>query len=360
MSQFRQQPTKSLKAKYRFRRTVVAGFLVFLLLVAIAFTQRAQLRNLYDGLLGRDYQGSGTGSVTLVIAQGESGLGVASDLAKLGVVKNSDVIYRLIVAENTVFYPGTYLLREQMSSAAALAALKDPKSLKVNRVTIKEGLRITNVLAQLASASGRPVSQFTSAAKDLAALGIPATEPSAEGYLFPATYSFDPALTAHQILKQMVARTYQELEHFGVAEADRHKVLTLASIVQKEARQHDDFYKVSRVFQNRLAIGMPLQSDATVSYGSGGTTVTTTNAERASNNGYNTYVHTGLPVGPIGGPGSLAIDAALHPASGSWLYFCAVNLKTGETVFSTTVAEHEQAVAKFRTWIQANPGWNGN
>lgn len=348
------------RRKYRRRRGFVVAVVLVLALVVVGITQRGQLRAAYDGLLGRDYPGPGTGSATLVITSGESGIGVASDLAKLGVVKNSDVVYRLIVAQNTTFYPGTYQLKLQMSSSQALAAIADPTSLKVNRITIKEGLRIGTVLSQLATATGKPLSAFTAAAKDLTALGIPSGEPSADGYLFPATYSFDPSLTAHQILQQMVDRTYQELDSYGVSIADRHRVLTLASMIQKEARQHDDFYKVSRVFQNRLAAGMLLQSDATVSYGSGGTTVTTTDAERASTNGYNTYVHTGLPIGPIGGAGSLAIDAALHPAAGSWLYFCAINLATGQTVFSTTVAQHDVAVAQFRAWIQANPGWNGN
>lgn len=345
--------------KYLRRRLGVVALLVIVALALVAFSNRAQLRTVYDQILGRDFAGPGSGSVTLVIDAGESGVSVASDLEKLGVVKNSDIVYRLIIAENTVFYPGSYRLKLGMSSQQALDAIKDPASLQVNRVTIKEGLRLGDTLRQLAAATGKSVSDFEAAAKDLSALGVPSSAPNADGYLFPATYAFDPGLSAQQILKQMVDRAYQELDHFGVAVADRHRVLTLASIIQKEARQSQDFYKVSRVFTNRLKIGMLLQSDATVSYGSGGTTVTTTAAERASQNGYNTYVHSGLPIGPIGGPGSMAIDAALHPVAGSWIYFCAVNLKTGETVFSTTAAEHSAAVAKWRAWMAANPGWNG-
>ncbi|MEN9715392.1 MAG: hypothetical protein RJA35_859 [Actinomycetota bacterium] len=346
--------------KFIRRRISMVVVLLLIALIGVAFMNRARLHGVYDQLLGRDFAGPGTGSVTLVINSGESGVGVASDLEKLGVVKNSDIAYRLIVAENVIFYPGSYRLKLQMSSQQAIDAIQNPASLLVDKVTVKEGLRLSNTLKVLADATGKPLSDFEAAAKDLAGLGIPSSAPNADGYLFPATYSFDPSLSAHQILKQMVDRTYQELDRYGVAVANRHKVLTLASMIQKEARQTQDFYKVSRVFTNRLNIGMKLQSDATVSYGSGGTTVTTTNAERASQNGYNTYVHSGLPIGPIGGAGSLAIDAALHPASGSWLYFCAINLKTGETVFSTTEAEHAAAVAKWRAWMQANPGWNGN
>jgi len=157
----------------------------------------------------------------------------------------------------------------------------------------------------------------------------------------------------------MIIRMQAEMKKFGVPVSDTHRVLTLASIIQKEARITEDFYKVSRVFLNRIEIGMLLQSDATVSYGSGGTTVTTTDAERADPNGYNTYVHPGLPVGPIGAPGSVAIDAALNPASGDWIYFCAVNLKTGETVFSNTYAGHAKAVKQWQQWMRDNPGWNG-
>jgi UPF0755 protein len=100
---------------------------------------------------------------------------------------------------------------------------------------------------------------------------------------------------------------------------------------------------------------MHLQSDATVSYGVNGTTVSTTDAERANDNPYNTYLYPGLPVGPISAPGSVAIDAALHPVSGKWLYFCTINLETGETVFSDTWSQHERAVAQWQAWMKDHP-----
>ena len=131
----------------------------------------------------------------------------------------------------------------------------------------------------------------------------------------------------------------------------------LASIVQREAGSNlEDFPKVARVFQNRLDQGMNLESDATVAYGTGNThTVWTTDAERAdASNLYNTYANPGLPVGPIGNPGDVAINAAIHPADGPWLFFVPVNLATGETVFSTTVDEHEAAVAQLQEWCAAS------
>ncbi len=346
-------------AKFRRRRFWLLAVVLVLVLAATAFFNRSAIRNYFDELGGNDFAGAGHGKVSLVVSDGETGESVAREMVDLGVVKNFTKIYGLIIDREQVFYPGTYELRLEMSSEAALDLIADPNALLVNKVTIKEGLRIGQVFSELSKATGVAKSKFEEYLNKPEALGLPADEVSIEGWLFPATYSFAPDLSAQEILSQMATRMTQELDSFSVSAADRHKVLTLASIIQKEARQSDDFYKVSRTFLNRLKISMPLQSDATVSYGSGGTTVTTTDAERADPNGYNTYVHAGLPIGPISAPGNRAIDAALHPASGSWLYFCAVNLATGETVFSSTIAEHEAAVARFRAWMAENPGWNG-
>jgi UPF0755 protein len=111
------------------------------------------------------------------------------------------------------------------------------------------------------------------------------------------------------------------------------------------------------VFQNRIDQGINLESDATVAYGTGNLhTVWTTDSERAdASNLYNTYANPGLPIGPIGLPGDLAIEAALTPADGPWLFFVPINLQTGETVFSETVEEHEAAVAVLREWCDASP-----
>ncbi|MCX8529239.1 MAG: endolytic transglycosylase MltG, partial [Rhodoluna sp.] len=183
--------------------------------------------------------------------------------------------------------------------------------------------------------------------------------PNMDGYLFPATYDIAPNSSAREIIRTMVDRMNTELKKYGVTDANRHKVLTLASVVQREARATADFYKVARVFQNRLDAGMPLQSCATISYFTGGSSFVNTAAERATKNPYNTYLYPGLPIGPIGAPGSLAIDAALHPTPGPWFYFVAVNLKTGETVFSATYAEHLKAVSRWDAWLRQNPEWIG-
>ena len=340
-------------------------FVVAIILVLLvggggwAFTHKADLRSFSNQLMNRDFAGNGSGVAILTIRSGDGGATVAQRLVDVGITKDFGVTYQAVIDSGITFYPGSYRLAKGMSAAAAISAIADPASLDVTRITIKEGLRLSIIFDHISQATGIARSDFDSAAKHPSYYGVPSSAPSLEGYLFPATYSFAKSASAKSIIREMVTRMRQELDRFGVSKKNWHSTLTLASIVQKEARQSDDFYRVSRVFKNRIAAGMALQSDATVSYGTNGTTVTTTDAQRADPNGYNTYVHTGLPIGPISAPGATAIDAALHAASGSWLYFCTVNLQTGETVFSTTFAEHERAVAQFQAWLQQNPGWNG-
>jgi UPF0755 protein len=344
-------------SKFARRRLIAILAIGAIILGAVAFANRSAIRSGFDQLIGNDYQGEGYSSVLVDIQPGDTGETIANSLVEMGVVKNFRTIYKLILEANPKFYPGTYKLRLHMSAQAALQALLDPNGSVTNRILIKEGLRANVILDKLAAETGISRSEFSAAAKQRAAIGLPADAVSIEGYLFPATYTFSPKATAVDILKTMIGRMQQELDKFGVSAKDRHRVLTLASIVQKEARQEPDFYKVSRVFLNRIKVGMHLQSDATVSYGVDGNTVSTSAADRANNNGFNTYLHAGLPVGPISSPGAVAIDAALHPAAGSWLFFCAVNLETGETVFSTTLAEHEKAVAQWRAWMKEHPGY---
>jgi UPF0755 protein len=307
--------------------------------------------------MGNDYQGQGYSSILFEVKPGDTGESIANSLVDQGVVKNFRTVYKLILDENPNFYPGTYKLRLHMSSQAALDALVDPSSSVTNRILIKEGLRASVVLDVLSKETGIARSQFHDAANQREAIGLPSDAVSVEGYLYPATYTFAPNASAVSILKTMISRTQQELDRFGVKDADRHRILTMASVIQAEARLEPDFYKVSRVFYNRIETGMHLQSDATVSYGVNGNTVSTSAADRADKNGFNTYLHPGLPIGPISSPGSLAIDAALNPVDGTWLFFCAVNLETGETVFSTTYAEHGRAVALWRAWMKENPGY---
>lgn len=315
-----------------------------------------------------DYEGQGTGEATVVIYSGDTGAEVTDALLKAGVIKDFDTFYTLLLEQEppVQFFPGYYVLAQKMSSVEALKALQDPNNRVENTALIQEGRSADQVFDILNAATGVSVSDFEAAAKDLAGLGLPADAPNIEGYLFPATYHFDPGVDAASVLRILVDRTFQALDSAGVAPEDRARVLTIASLIQREAGTNpEDFFKVSRVIQNRLAEGMKLQFDSTAHYGytwkhgereDGG--VFSSSAELADDNPYNTYVITGLPQGPIGAAGDLAIDAALHPADGPWLYFVTVNLDTGETVFTSTNAEHNAAVRQLQDWCRTTQSPN--
>jgi UPF0755 protein len=303
-----------------------------------------------------DYAGAGTGSVQVRIQPGDIGGDVADTLVAKNVTKTRSAFYDLLVktSPEPSLQPGTYRLREHMSAKAALAALEDPKSRVESTVAIPEGSTVRQILAITAKSTGQSLADLQAIAKDFTSLGVPKSAPNIEGWLFPATYSFQPGVSGRDMLQQMVQRQKQALDAAGVPVAKRERVLTLAGLVQKEGNGKDDA-KVARVFLNRIAQGMRLQSDATVSYGAGGTTVVPTAKQKADRNGYNTYIHDGLPVGPISNPGDAAIKAAIAPAKGTWLYFVTVNLKTGETKFANTYAAHQKNADEFLRWLKANP-----
>lgn len=344
---------------FKRRRLMALIAIISLVLGSLAFANRSALRDGFESILGNSYSGPGHGSVDFVIVSGDTGVDITNHLVDAGIVKQFRSFYRLVLDSNTLFYPGTYPMKYEMSNADALKLLSDSANSMTNRVTVKEGWSAQQAFTAISKASDISLEDFAEAAAVPGNFGLPSQAVNLEGYLFPATYSFDPNLSAKQIIQIMVDRTFEEMNDLGVSPAKQFETLVLASVIQKEARLAPDFGKVSRVFLNRISIGMHLQSDATVSYGTGGSTVTTTDEQRADPNGYNTYVHLGLPVGPISNPGRDAIVAAIKPTAGDWLYFCTINLETGETVFSSTYEQHLVAVRQFQAWIRENPSWNG-
>ncbi len=175
---------------------------------------------------------------------------------------------------------------------------------------------------------------------------------SLEGYLFPDTYAIAPATTPHQLVQSMLNNfgqklTPQIISGLAAHGLSLHQGITLASIIQSEVAHPADMPIVAQVFYKRLQIGMMLESSVTAFYGAkqnGLTNVTEANV-RSVNSPYNTYLHTGLPPGPISNPGLDAIQAVINPASTSYLYFIAD--KQGHSHFATTLAEHQANVAKY-------------
>lgn len=312
----------------------------------------------------KDYEeGLANGETYITIASGDTGAPISQSLYDAGVTKTPDAFYDFLIesGENPPFVPGVFKLQKQMTSEAALEALLDPANKMENTAQLREGLTVEQSLPLLAEGTGLPIEDFQAAVADPSAYGVAAD--TLEGWLFPATYTFDPDATAEGVIQTLVDRTVQSLDSAEVPEDRRQEILTIASIIQREARYEADMQKVSRVIQNRLdpdnqeTFGL-LQMDSTAQYGYGEMhdgTVSSSQEALEDQNPWNTYVNAGLPVGPISNPGDVAIDAAMHPADGDWLYFVTVNLNTGETVFTTNLADHNRAVTQWQEWCSANP-----
>ncbi|WP_235007920.1 endolytic transglycosylase MltG [Microbacterium timonense] len=321
----------------------------------------------------KDYEeGLATGEAFVTIASGDTGMPISQSLHEAGVTKTSEAFYDYLIdtGQNPTFQPGVYKLQQKMTSEAALAALMDPANKQEFTAQIPEGFTVEGTLERLAEGTGIPLADLQAAAADPAAYGVP-VDPAIvaaggqplEGWLFPATYTFDPGVTAQSAIQTLVNRTIQSLDAAGVPAEDRQRILTTASVIQREARFEADMQKVSRVIQNRLnpdnqeTFGL-LQMDSTAQYGYGEMhdgTVSSSAEALSDDNPWNTYVHTGLPVGPISNPGDVAINAAMHPADGDWLYFVTVNLDTGETVFTNNLADHNRAVQQWQQWCSDHP-----
>ena len=305
-----------------------------------------------------DYSGQGTGSVQVRVADGDTLSDIGRTLVEADVIASVGPFVAAAESQPAAMgiQPGVYGMRQQMSGAAALELLLDPASRLFSRVTIPEGFTVTRVLERLAEETDTPIEELNAAAVDPAATGLPPyANGLLEGWLFPATYDFEPETTPAQMLAQMVARTVQTLDQLGVPEDQRLTVITKASMVQAEASSPEDMAMVAQVLENRLAIGMPLQLDTTVNYANGKAGITTTAEDRANPSPYNTYFHPGLPPGAISNPGEDALRAVLNPTPGQWLFFVVVDPDTGETRFAVTAEEHAANVELFRQWLRENP-----
>ncbi|KAB8193250.1 endolytic transglycosylase MltG [Nonomuraea phyllanthi] len=313
---------------------------------------------LSDALVPDDFTGQGAGEVIVEIKDGQSASDVAQELERLGVVASARAFTNAIAnaGRSASLQPGSYKLRKHMSAASA-AALLVPDNKLLAKVTIKEGLRLSDTLATLAKETGKPLKEFTAAAKNIDEFDLPRyADDKLEGYVFPATYEFQPKTTPTEMLAAMVKRfnqTADEMDLAGGAKAlghTPHEIMIIASIVQAEAGRQEDMPKIARVIYNRLERKpqMMLKMDSTVMYALKKYGTAATFAETKTKSPYNTYIHMGLPPGPITNPGDHAIEAALNPAKGDWLWFVATDPKSNVTRFASTEAEFKELLAEYR------------
>lgn len=321
-----------------------------------------------------DYIGTGEKDVQITIPPGTTVTQISDILVGADVIKTAKAFDRAAASneKSNSLQAGRYKLKTHIPAQQALDMLLDPANQIRLKVTILEGWTLKQAYAQLAKprdagGTGFPLADFEKAGANPQALGLPAwAGKSLEGYLFPDTYNLIDAKNATEALKIIVARFNTVAAQISLtAGTDDDKmtplqVMTIASIVEAETNRDADRGKAARVIYNRLDAGMRLQMDSTVHYATGKTgSVTTSDADRKNPSPYNTYVHKGLPPGPIGMPSKKSIQAAMNPPEGAWMYFVLMDLKTGETAFAETYAEHQANQAKFqenyRAYCQAHP-----
>jgi UPF0755 protein len=342
---------------------VVVAVLILLGAGGFAYVQgRAWLEEAFAP--PEDYSGDGTGTVLVEIERGQTSTQIANTLESKDVVASSEAFMDEARTEEkaALIQAGFYQMSRKMSARAALDVLINPDNLVQNAVTIPEGYTVGQTLERLAAETKISLKQLRAAAEKPGRLGLPDyAGGQLEGFLFPATYALPPNATAQSVLTKMVDRFKQAAEEHQLRRKAQAmgltplEAVTVASIVEAEARRDQDVGKVARVIYNRLERDMRLQMDSTVHYAVGKAgNVTTTAKDRRSRSPYNTYRVKGLPPGPIDSPGERALAAALEPAQGDWIYFVTVNIDTGETKFATTDEEHARNVEEFREFCRGS------
>jgi len=283
-------------------------------------------------------------------------LGIARHLTERGVIRSQATFVALAVLRGTArsLKAGEYEVPQGASLLAVLQLLETGR-VKPRLLVLPEGFTIRDLARQIETeglASATDVTRVASSPLMAQSLGIEAK--SVEGYLFPDTYQVTKGTRVEEILGRMVQRFREKAGTADVVARARgrglslHQLVTLASIVEKEAALAWERPIIARVFLNRLERDMPLQADPTVAYAMAKEGRPPTREDLQVDHPFNTYRNRGLPPGPIGSPGRPAIDAVLGPADVPYLYFVAIDDRAHH--FSTTLDEHNQAVARYRQY----------
>ena len=266
------------------------------------------------------------------VAKGEYGSEIAKKLEDKGIIKSSKLFYELALADNRAktIAPGRYKLSQGITSKQALDELLEPSRL-IDKIIIKEGMRLSEIITLLVDSGYSDAEVVASSIKSPESFEFK----SLEGFLYPATYSFDSSASTEEVYAQMI-RGFESVFFDEVKNREiifsNSDILIIASIIQAEGTP-DVFGKIASVIYNRLKEGMPLQMDSTILYAEksrGEIYLPLKSLEIES--GYNTYKNLGLPIAPISNPGREAIQAAINPEKGDWLYF--VTVEPNDTRFA--------------------------
>jgi len=357
----------------------VLGFAVGLLVVVIVAAVFLGSKLWHSFGPQNDYAGGGKKDLVIQVHAGDSTTAIGETLHNQNVVRTVKAFLEAADGNEAIssIQPGYYRMRTEIPAAWAVKRLADPQS-RVGKVVIPEGQQLddttdvkTNdvtpgIFTMISKASCVDldgdkrcvtVDDLRAAAEKtpLASLSVPAwaIEPATrmgtdhrriEGLIAPGTFNVNPSGSSQTILETLISASTQQYVKSGLLDTatamnmSPYNVLVVASLVQREAKPQD-FAKVARVIYNRLAEHRTLEFDSTVNYPLDRREVATTDADRAQQTPWNTYVSDGLPATPICSPGADALKAAEHPEDGDWLYFVTIDAQ-GTTLFTRDYQQH--------------------
>lgn len=299
-----------------------------------------------------------TDTVILEIPSGSTAKSIGALLESEGLIRSADAFVKKVkdMDAAAALQAGQYQFSKAMSVEDVVKVVSGGEVYRNTfKVVVPEGFEVVQIAERL-SADGHIdkdlfYKELQTGDFDYKFLSPEDRETNLEGFLFPATYTFDVGTSEHDIIDAMLKKFdevfkdeyYTQAESLGLSVRE---VITMASIVEREARVHDERPIVAGVFYNRIKTKMALQSCATVQYILGERKEVLSNADIAIDNPYNTYKYPGLPPAPIASPGERSIKAALYPADTEYFYFVTTNLGDGSHYFSKTYDEHLQAVER--------------
>jgi UPF0755 protein len=286
------------------------------------------------------------------IQPGTPSMRIAAQLKRQGLIRNRGVFEAMRLIKGGTLKAGEYRFDHPAKMAEVYDRLARGDVYTVG-LTIPEGSNLFDIAQRVEAAHLGNKEQFLAAARASVHL-IADLDPGAsslEGYLFPDTYRFAPNATNEQVLTAMVKEFRLEASGLGL-QANYHRVVTMASLVERETPIESERPLVASVFNNRLAKDMPLMTDPSVIYAAlleGRYRGTIYASDLEAESPYNTYRHAGLPPGPICNPGAASLKAAMNPAQTNYLYFVAASANpSGVSKFSATLAEHTHNVEQYR------------
>jgi peptidoglycan lytic transglycosylase G len=364
----------------RRKRRMASGFALTLLIVVLVgavFLGSRMWHTLFGG--GNDYSGDGVNDVVIQVHDGDSTTAIGNTLESHKVVLTAKAFVEAAQGNSAIsaIQPGFYKVRTEIPASNAVARLADPQN-RVGKLVIPEGRQLDDIQDVKTNAVTDGIFSLISRATcvnldgdrhcvsvDDLRKAAGSAEPSAlsvpdwamnpvtalgndhrrlEGLIAPGSWNIDPSASAQDTLSTLIATSATQYAQGGLLDTAKsmnmspYQILTVGSLVQRESKP-DDFAKVARVIYNRLQENRTLEFDSTVNYPLDRIEVATTDADRAQNTSWNTYVRPGLPATPICSPGQPALAAAEQPAPGDWLYFVTIDMQ-GTTLFTRDYQQH--------------------